>query len=75
MNITVKAYKEYVNPDYIELELSNGKKIKFEKKKIAGGSKAYQQLLVALDNMDRNPNAKKAIDALANKAHNNLMGI
>jgi len=71
-NITVKSYEEYVNPDYVELTLSNGKKIKFEKKKIVGGTNAYQKLLMALDNMDSNPNIKKAVDALASKAYNSL---
>lgn len=57
----VAEYDEYVNPAYIELTLTDGRKLKIDRKYVKGGKQAYEAILYFLENMDRNPKAMIAI--------------
>ena len=65
-NLTITNWDEFVNPDYVLLTLSNGKKLKIAKQHIKGGKASYLAILTLLDNMDRNPKAMEAILKLVN---------
>ena len=71
-NLTVKDFDEYVRPDYVEVTLSNGRKIQIKRKNVQGGAKFYQAVLQALDNYNTNPKAKQFIDGIINAMINNL---
>ncbi len=60
-DISITNWNEYVNPDYIKLTLSNGKKLKIAKQQIKGGKAVYQSILTLLDSMESNPKAKAAM--------------
>ena len=71
-NLTVKDFDEYVRPDYVEVTLSNGRKLQIKRKNVQGGAKFYQAVLQALDNYNTNPKAKQFIDGIINAMINNL---
>jgi len=66
-NLTITDWDEFVNPDYVLLKLSNGKKLKIARQQIKGGKAAYQRILTLLDNMETDPRAEKFINDLINK--------
>jgi hypothetical protein len=59
-------FAEYVRPDYVEVSLSDGRKLKIERKNVKGGQKMYQAILQALDSYNSNPKAKQFMDGLVN---------
>ena len=65
-SLTVKDYDEFVNPDHVLVTLSDGRKLKIEKKRIQGGQKVYQAILQSLDAYNDNPKAKLFIDNVIN---------
>lgn len=66
-------FGEYTRPNYVEITLSGGKKIKFsEKRNIAGGQKMYQSILQGLDTYHENEKAKNFIDKLVAAAAKDL---
>jgi hypothetical protein len=66
-------FEEYTRPNYVEITLSGGKKIKFsEKRNIAGGQKLYQSILQGLDTYHENDKAKNFIDKLVAAAAKDL---
>jgi hypothetical protein len=70
--LSVTDFDEYVNPDYVEVTLSDGRKLELKKKNIKGGQKMYQTILQALDSYKSNPKAKTFMDSLVNAMINNL---
>ncbi|MBC8147552.1 MAG: hypothetical protein H8E98_06155 [Bacteroidetes bacterium] len=62
--IDVVDWDEYMRPPHVILKMKDGRKMKVSKKNIPGGSKTYQMILMALDNMDQNPKHKIFIDRL-----------
>ena len=77
-DVSITDWDEFVNPDYILLTLSNGKKLKISKQHIKGGKAAYQSILTLLGNMDHGMpanlhiKAKSAMLALVNAMLTNL---
>ena len=70
--LDVIEWDEFVKPDYLMLSLSNGKKLRIDRKYVAGGKAAYFKVIDALDDMDRNPKAKAFIKELVSKMASNL---
>ena len=71
-NISITDWDEYVNPNYVLLTLSNGKKLKITKQHIKGGKASYQSILTLLNNMESNPKAKEAMLTLVMAMISNL---
>lgn len=71
-SLTVTDWDEYVKPDYVLIKLSNGKSLKVDKKRVKGGARAYQMLLMGLDGYNDNKKAKQFIDSLVNQMTANL---
>ena len=66
-------FDEFVKPNYVQITLGSGKKIKFsEKRNIAGGQKMYQAVLHGLDEYHTNEKAKGFIDKLVVAAAKDL---
>jgi hypothetical protein len=70
--LTVADFDEYVNPDYVEVTLSDGRKLEIKKKNVKGGQKMYQTILQALDSYKSNAKAKTFMDSVVNAMANNL---
>ena len=70
--LSVTDFDEYVNPDYVEVTLSDGRKLQIKRKTMKGGQKMYQTILQALDSYKSNPKAKTFMDSLVNAMINNL---
>jgi hypothetical protein len=66
LNSTLKIqdWFECVNPDLVQITLSNGKKLEIKKKRVPGGTAFYQTILSCLDNYDTNERAKSFMDKL-----------
>lgn len=71
-SLTVTDWDEYVNPDYVLIKLSNGKSLKLDKKRVKGGSRVYQMVLMGLDGYKDNKKARQFIDSLVNQMAINL---
>jgi glycerol-3-phosphate O-acyltransferase len=71
-NLTIKDWQEYVKPDHVIINLSNGKDLKISKQHIKGGMRAYQIVLTLLDNMSRDKRAENAMLQIVNTMSNNL---
>jgi hypothetical protein len=70
--LDVIEWDEYIKPDYLMLSLSNGKKLRIDRKYVAGGKNAYFQIIDMLENMKRNPKAKAAVRTLVMQMASNL---
>jgi hypothetical protein len=70
--LTIVDFDEYVRPDYVEVTLSDGRKLEIKKKHVQGGAKFYQAVLQSLDNYNTNPKAKQFMDGVINAMVNNL---
>ena len=70
--LSIADYDEYVNPDYVQITLSDGRKLEIKKKIVKGGQKMYQTILQALDDYKSNSKAKTFMDNLVNSMVNNL---
>jgi hypothetical protein len=70
--LTIIDFDEYVRPDYVEVTLSDGRKLEIKRKYVQGGAKFYQAVLQSLDNYNTNPKAKQFMDSVVNAMVNNL---
>lgn len=68
----IAEYDEYVNPAFIEITLTDGRKLKIDRKYVKGGKKAYEAILYFLENMGRDPRAKTAILTIVQQMVDNL---
>jgi hypothetical protein len=64
--LVVTDFDEYVRPDYVEVTLSDNRKLRIHKKTVKGGAKFYQAVLHALDTYNENPKAKQFMDQIVN---------
>jgi len=59
-------FAEHVRPDYVEVSLSDGRKLKIDRKNAKGGQRMYQAILQALDSYHNDPKAKQFMDGIVN---------
>lgn len=59
-----KDWKEFVNPDYIEVYLNDGRKLQISKRHISGGTRIYQAIVQAF-NDDRTDITNKVVGAMS----------
>jgi hypothetical protein len=64
--ITITNWSEFVNPDYVIIELSNGSRLVVKKSHAKGGKAVYRAILTLLDNMDSDARAQAMLLQLLN---------
>lgn len=70
--LTIVDWSEFVNPNYIEIKVSNGKSLIIKPKKTSR-EKMYQAWLHLLDEKDRNPSVAATLNQVINQAAQELV--